>query len=165
MMDPVTLGQLVDEHAAALVLYARQWCAAPEDVVQDAFVKLAQQRTPPERVVPWLYRVVRNGAISVLRSLLRRRRHETEAAAERAGWFATDPTRTVEIHPDEAVRALQTLPEIQREVITLRLWGGLTFAEVAEVLETSSSTVHRWYEQGLTLLRQRLDVTPCPKKT
>jgi len=37
-MDPTFLGRLIDRHAAALVLYARQWCAAPEDVVQDAFL-------------------------------------------------------------------------------------------------------------------------------
>ena len=59
-MGPELLGRLVSEHAAALVLYARQWCDAPEDVVQEAFVKLISQRQPPERVLPWLYRVVRD---------------------------------------------------------------------------------------------------------
>ncbi len=43
-MDPDLLGQLLDRHAAALELYARQWCEVPEDVVQDAFLKLAGQR-------------------------------------------------------------------------------------------------------------------------
>src|SRR5438270_2406943 len=78
-MDPTVFGQLVDEHAAALELYARQWCAAPEDVVQEAFLKLVAQREMPRQVVPWLFRVVRNEAISVLRSLQRRRKHETRS--------------------------------------------------------------------------------------
>ncbi|HZT78720.1 MAG TPA: hypothetical protein VFA26_00740 [Gemmataceae bacterium] len=47
-MGPEQLGRLIDQHAAALVLYARQWCAAPEDVVQEALVKLVRQRKPPE---------------------------------------------------------------------------------------------------------------------
>ena len=62
-IGPELLGRLFDEHAAALVLYARQWSDAPEDVVQEAFVQLARQRIVPDRVVPWLFRVVRNGAI------------------------------------------------------------------------------------------------------
>ena len=58
-MGPEQLGDLVDRYAAALTLYARQWCACPEDVVQTAFLKLVRLRTAPENLVPWLYRVVR----------------------------------------------------------------------------------------------------------
>src|SRR5947209_3302964 len=82
MMDPTVLGQLVDEHAAALELYARQWCAAPDDVVQEAFLKLVTQSHTPRKVIPWLFRVVRNQAISVARSAQRRRKHETRAAEQ-----------------------------------------------------------------------------------
>ena len=48
MMGPDALGRLIDEHAPALILYARQWCAAPEDVVQEAFIKLCREQPPPE---------------------------------------------------------------------------------------------------------------------
>src|SRR6267378_4197513 len=88
LMGPEQLSRLVDEHAAALVLYARSWCAAPEDVVQEAFVKLAAQRPLPDNLVAWLYRVVRNGAISAARGERRRRHHETVAAAQAPVWFA-----------------------------------------------------------------------------
>ena len=84
-MSPELLGQLVDDHAAALVLYARQWCAAPEDIVQQAFLKLVTQRPPPAKPVPWLFRVVRNEAISAMRAAKRRQRHESLAAA-RPAW-------------------------------------------------------------------------------
>jgi RNA polymerase sigma factor (sigma-70 family) len=162
MMDPTVLGQLVDEHAAALELYARQWCAAPEDVVQEAFLKLVTQGRMPRSVVPWLFRVVRNQAISVLRSAQRRRKHESRAAERRPQQlFAGDPAR---LDVEDATRALQTLAEEQREVITLHLWGGLTFAEIAEVVDSSASTVHRWYLAGLAHLRERLEI-PCPNPT
>ena len=75
-IEPELLGRFFDEHASALVLYARQWSERPEDIVQDAFVALARQRRLPERVVPWLYRVVRNAAIAAARSDRRRRRRE-----------------------------------------------------------------------------------------
>src|SRR5262245_7214503 len=87
MMGPEQLGRLIDAHAAALTLYARQWCAAPEDVVQEAFLKLTAQPAPPPHVVPWLYAVVRNRAISAARADRRRRQHEARAAARAPAWF------------------------------------------------------------------------------
>src|SRR5262249_32649469 len=87
VMGPEQLGRLMDAHCAALVLYARQWCASPEDVVQEAFVKLSVQRPLPTEIVPWLYRVVRNSALSALRAERRRRHHEARAAAAAPTWF------------------------------------------------------------------------------
>lgn len=159
MMDPETLGQLVDEHAAGLVLYARQWTATPEDVVQDAFLKLVIQKKSPHNPVSWLYRVVRNQAISVLRSEQRRRKHETRAAERAPSWF--QPKEGLALDAASATRALRSLQEREREVITLHLWGGLTFAEIADVTETPTSTVHRWYLAGLANMRERLN-EPCP---
>jgi DNA-directed RNA polymerase specialized sigma24 family protein len=85
MMDAMLLGQLMDNHAAALTQYARQWCLAPEDVVQEAFLKLAAQASMPAAVVPWLYRVVRNLAISAARSEQRRRRPQRHPRFRRPG--------------------------------------------------------------------------------
>ena len=81
------LGRLLDEHARALQLFARQWCANPADVVQEAFVQLIAQPTLPDNAVAWLYRVVRNGAISAARADDRRRRHETAAGELHDNWF------------------------------------------------------------------------------
>src|SRR5262245_56100852 len=146
-MDPVQLATLVDRHAAALVLFARQWCSAPEDVVQEAFVKLAGQRPPPRRVLPWLYRVVRNAALSAGRGERRRRRHESAAAAQARSWFV--PTEGGGIDGQVATQALEALPGDLREVLVAHLWGGLTFAEIGELLGLSASTAHRRYLEGL----------------
>src|SRR5882757_9694774 len=86
-MGPETLARLVDEHAWTLVLYARQWCAAPEDVVQEAFLKLFSLRRQPDNVVAWLFCVVRNLALTAARSARRRRRHESGLAARSDKWF------------------------------------------------------------------------------
>ncbi len=160
-MGPEILGRLLDEHGAALVLYARQWTSAPEDVVQDAFAKLAAQRKPPERVVPWLYRVVRNGAISALRAAERRRRHEQAAASQAANWFLALDDSAPDV--EAATTALQAVPLQEREIIVAHLWGGLTFEQIAELTGLSSSTAHRCYAAGLVRLREKLGVI-CPRK-
>jgi RNA polymerase sigma-70 factor (ECF subfamily) len=161
-MGPDALGQLIDRYAPALLLYARQWCAAPEDVVQEAFIKLTRERPPPRNAAPWLYRVVRNGAISAARSARRRCRHETVAAERHPLWFT--PEETSALDAADATKALEGLPAEQREVIVAHLWGGLTFEQIAALMDCSSSTAHRWYSAGLALLRERLDV-PCPSRT
>ncbi len=158
MMGPEVLAQLVDEHAAALVLYARQWCDAPEDVVQEAFVKLAGQRQAPDRVVPWLYRVVRNSALSAARAARRRRRYETLAAARTPAWFV--PSAGARLDIETATAALQALPPDQREIVVAHLWGGLTFEQIGELTGSSSSTAHRRYLSALAALREKLEM-PC----
>src|SRR5262249_3432779 len=66
------VARLIDAHAAPLVLYARQWCDAPEDVVQEAFLKLVRLGQPPQDAAAWLYRVVRNGALDAAKTARRR---------------------------------------------------------------------------------------------
>jgi RNA polymerase sigma factor (sigma-70 family) len=159
-IGPETLGRLFDEHAAVLVLYARQWCDAPEDIVQDAFVALARQESEPDRAVAWLYRVVRNGAIAAARQSRRRRRREQRAAdrevvpASGGPWFdATDD----QIDAEHATRLLAGLDAETREIIVARLWGGLTFEEVARLQGCSLTTAHRCYQAGLARLHERLE--------
>ena len=151
-ISPEELAQLYREHAAALRLYARQWPAGGEDLVQDAFVKLAQQAPPPEQPLAWLYRVVRNGALAGGRGEARRRERDRRACAAEA-WFAPDER----LDSLEAVRALTELPLEQRELIVARIWGGLRFEELADLAGCSLPTAHRRYEAGLVALRERLE--------
>lgn len=159
---PELLGRLLDEHGAALVLYARQWCSSPDDVVQEALIQLARQPKIPEKLLPWLYRVVRNGAISAARSARRRREHESVAAQPPDAWL--EAAAGDRIDAALAAGCLEALPPEQRETIVARLWGGLSFQEIAEVTGTSSSTAHRWYQAGLEELRERLEPS-CVRKT
>ncbi len=164
MMGPEAFSRLVDEHSAALVLYARQWCAAPEDVVQEALLKLAGQRAAPDNPVAWLYRVVRNGAISAARSAQRRRRYEEAAAGRTPGWFVPSEAGALGgLEGHEASAALAKLPLEQREIIVAHLWGGLTFEQIAPLVGCSSSTAHRRYLDGLSALREKLE-KPCPSQ-
>ncbi|HEY4311110.1 MAG TPA: RNA polymerase sigma factor [Pirellulales bacterium] len=157
MLGPEPLRQLLDEYGAALVLYARQWCRAPEDVVQESLVRLIREKQLPENIVGWLFRVVRNTAISASRSESRRARHEAVAARQSSPWFVELPDEALDAQA--AALALAALALEQRETIVLRLWGGLSFEQIAEVTETSVSSAHRRYVAGLTALRER--EIPC----
>ena len=165
-MESQRLGSLIDRLAAPLGLYARQWCETPEDVVQEAFLKLAGQARPPENPDAWLFRAVRNGAINAGVADRRRRRREAEASARADAWFDPSLSKTQDgaIDPESAQVALSTLPDDQREVIVAHLWGGLSFTQVAELSGVSSSSAHRLYHAGLATLRERLEV-PCRPTT
>jgi RNA polymerase sigma factor (sigma-70 family) len=160
-MSPSDLARLIDSHAAPLVLCARQWCAEPEDVVQEAFLKLARQSRVPDDAVAWLYRVVRNGAIDAGKLARRRKRRET-AAARPVRWFVEPEVDGFDAAT--AVAALERLSSEEREVIVARLWGGLSFEQIATVVGCSASTAFRRYSSGVDQLRERLGVL-CPNRS
>ncbi|MGD2174170.1 MAG: sigma-70 family RNA polymerase sigma factor [Candidatus Brocadiaceae bacterium] len=155
------LGRLLERHGRALELFARQYCDSPEDVVQYALLKLVQQKKRPDRVLPWLYKVVRNRAISVSRSASRRRRRERTASQNEREWF--EPSYGEQLDAQAAARALGSLTDGQREAIVARIWGGLTYEEIGEAVGCSSSAAHRRYTAGMEVLRERLG-TECSSK-
>ncbi len=158
MIDPEELATLFDRHAPALELYVRQWCRDAADVAQSAFVRLAEQPEAPRQPVPWLYRVARNLAITRARAESVRRRHQQRLGAEAVSWFVSSAEQAIDAA--EAAAALAELPDDRREVVVLRIWGGLTFDEIAEVLRSSRTTVFRKYTAALASLKQRLE-SPC----
>lgn len=161
-ITPALLGSLLSAHGAALRLYARQFLsgaesdAAADDVVQEALLQLAKQSTLPDDPPAWLFRTVRNGALTARRRAERRRRHETSAGSARRGWFESRPE--AQLDAAAAAAALAALPDEVREVVVAHLWGGLTFEQIATIVGTSSSTAHRRYEQGLQTLRERWEI-------
>ena len=160
-MGPTDVARLIDAHAAPLVLYARQWCDAPEDVVQEAFLKLVRQGSTPQDAIAWLYRVVRNGALDAAKTARRRQRRES-AAAHPVRWFRESEVDG--LYAKTAVDALQALPAEQREVIVARHWGDLSFEQIAEVAGCSASTAFRRYTAGVDALRHSLGVS-CPDRS
>jgi RNA polymerase sigma factor (sigma-70 family) len=151
------LAALIDRHGPALRLFARQRCDSPDDAVQDAFCALAGLRIAPDDPAAWLFRAVRN--VSVDLGKAERRRKKREAATAAGEWFTEPHANGLEAA--EAVAALKTLPEEQREVIVLRLWSDLTLEQVAAACGCSVSTAHRRYEAGILTLQQKLGER-CP---
>ena len=161
LMTPTEVARLIDTHSATLVLYARQWCDAPEDVVQEAFIKLMRQSRLPDDTVAWLYRVVRNGALDQTK-LARRRLRRESAAARPVRWFVEPEVDGLDA--ETAVAALEKLASDRREVIVAHHWGGLSFEQIARVVGCSASTAFRRYTAGVEDLRNQLGVI-CPKNS
>jgi len=161
-ITPELLGRLLDEQGGSLALYARQWTDAADDCVQEALIELARQRPVPDNPVAWLFRVVRNRALSRARSARRRQRHESQAweLSRRSSQEVTEPIAD----PDDVATALTSLEDDLREVIVARTWGGLGFEEIAALVGCSTSTAQRRYVAGLAALRERFDVA-CPTST
>jgi RNA polymerase sigma-70 factor (ECF subfamily) len=166
--DGGAVADMFEAHGPALLLYARQWvdAAAAEDVVQRVFVRLLASGRLPADARTWLFRCVRNEAISAWRSDRRRRRREQTAAATADGeagaaWFVPRPEDRIDAAAAQA--ALAALPAEQREIVTLRIWSSLTLAETGRVTGLPVSTVHHHYNAALKALRQRLE-SPCPNR-
>lgn len=162
VVGPELLRELWERHAAALVLSARVWCDTPDEVVQEAYWKLAQLEQLPENAAAWLFQVVRNLAISSGRASRRRRHHETRAALTRDNWFEANPAAPLDALA--ATEALAALSDEDRQIVVARIWGGLTWEQVGVLVGRPTATVHRRYQAALSALREKLE-TPCRPPT
>ena len=138
-----------------LVLFARQWLpdtADAEDAVQDAFIRFwRKHQQPDEQHTGLLFAAVRHAALDHLRAERRRRTRETASAEQPATntWFAPAGNDEPAIQS-----ALQGLVAEQREVLVLKIWGELTFAQIGEALGASPNTVASRYRYAINALRK-----------
>jgi RNA polymerase sigma factor (sigma-70 family) len=164
MSDLDWLTQLVVERAAGLRLFAQQWvdAATADDVVQEALVALFAEQPTPQKPIAWMYRVIRNASFNHHRASTRRWRREQVVAEARGDWFESRPD--VAIDARAAEQALESLTNENRQLVVMRIWGELTFAEIASIMALSESTVHGRYKKVLGELRSVLEKS-CPTKT
>jgi RNA polymerase sigma-70 factor (ECF subfamily) len=146
--------ELYETKAAGLILYGRALGlshAEAEDVLQDTFVALMQQRQRPERAEHYCVRSFRNRALNYRRSLWRRIGRELESNR----WF--EPAEEESPGERAAMRCLEELPLEQREVIVLKVWHSRTFEEIGELLDISPNTAAGRYRYGLQKMKNRLE--------
>jgi RNA polymerase sigma-70 factor (ECF subfamily) len=61
---------------------------------------------------------------------------------------------------EQVIQWLERLPDVQRQVVTARVWGDLTFEQVAEVVDRSTATVFRLFREAIESMRQQVDRVP-----
>ncbi|HUB24835.1 MAG TPA: RNA polymerase sigma factor [Tepidisphaeraceae bacterium] len=149
-------AELAAANAAGMKLYARQWldADAAEDAVQEALVSLLSLKKCPEDPVAWMYVAVRNRAIDQARSGQRRKRREQNAA--QSEWF--EASAGASFDAEEVQHALRRLPREVREIVVLRVWGGLGYAMIARIAQISVGTAHQRFEEAMKELRRNLFV-------
>lgn len=142
------------------MLCARQWTrsfADAEDVVQEAFVRFwRHQRGLVGDPVALLVTSVRRAAIDRARKDSRRQAREQHGQAEP---FFEDSAHVDSERREAIEAALLRLPADQREVLSLKIWGELTFEQIALQLELSPNTVASRYRYALAGLRKELNAT------
>jgi len=168
--DAGAFEALVDRHQSGLLRYAAALVGrghGAADAVQDAFLRLAQK--PPvldptavgdaaaERAVlaSWLFTTTKRLCMDALRSEKRRNRREeavatTEATRGGAERVDLDDTRAA------VERSLERLPDDQREALTLRLFGELSYKDIADVMGKKTGTVGWLISVGMKALQAEL---------
>jgi RNA polymerase sigma-70 factor (ECF subfamily) len=125
-----------------------------EDAVQDVYVQAYRDRVKRRHIAevrPYLFRMARNRCTDFHRARLRR---PAEAIADRiASDEDTFSTVAARQQSAELDRLLDDIPGREAEVIRLRAFSELSFAEIAIVVGTSVSTVKSRFRYGLDKLR------------
>jgi len=125
-----------------------------EDAVQEIFAAVWRSAASyrPERgpAAPWLYAVARNAIIDRMRA---RNEQPTAEAPEVASGEPGPLERAERSYVSWRVhRAMEVLPEKEREVIELAYWSGMSQSEVAEYLHIPLGTVKTRTRSALTRL-------------
>lgn len=153
------LGALFDLTSQRLVRFAvaiTRHQQDAEDAVQAALVRLAgQPHLLTAAAWPWSYllQMVRNEALLVLRR--RQNLTTTDNLCDLLTHCPVDELEFEESH--RAVwKALRQLPPEQAEVVVLKIWEELTFAQIGQVLETSPNTAASRYQYAISKLTRQL---------
>ena len=115
---------------------------------------LLRQSPTPDNPPAWLFKTVRRKAMNLARSESRRAKHQQQAAARRDSWFEDSHDRRIVV--EEVETALAQLPSLERQIVVARVWGELTFDQIAEVVEKSASSVHRHFHRALEVMSEML---------
>jgi RNA polymerase sigma-70 factor, ECF subfamily len=142
---------LYHQYGAALLLFASAMAGdrgRAQDALHQVFLRLIEtgglSRAADKKA--YLFACVRNAVLND--STIQKRHIELEIDTL---WFSP-PDR--DYAGEKNLRsALKLLPEDQREVIVLHIWGELTFSQIGELLGSSSNTAASRYRYALAKLR------------
>ena len=159
--DRPAFEAIVRRHQRRVIGFATRFFANPAiatDVAQEVFLDLlrALPRYEPQGRFPiYLYRLTLNRCRMAARSFRYEDRARQRLFVEQ-GHRVTGDVGAAHERQRRLQRALLELPEKHRAVLQLRFWGGLSHAEIAEVLETREGTVKSRLWNGLARLRDKL---------
>lgn len=152
---------LIERYQGPLVRYAFRKLGHiqdAEDVVQDVFVRgyvQVAEGAHVSHVLAYLYRMTANACTDVLRRRRRARlwtrQAEIEPKANGGSSVADEALQQEAIQKIE--RMVARLTRRQAEVVRLRVWDGLRFEEIAEVLGCPIPTVKSRFRYALVKLR------------
>lgn len=125
------------------------------DLVQDTLVRMVRQKRAPADPRAYFFRCLRNEAIDRRRS----RRPSAAMLDAAAPCFLDVRVPDVELRERVALvqSALSALSNAQRETVVLRIYAGMSFEQIAEILSRPLGTVTSRYARALDVLRTALE--------
>jgi len=169
-MDTHTFSQAFEDYSDELLRHTLLRLRDREralELVQECFMRTweyAQKGQEIDQLRPFLYRTLRHLIIDEYR---KKKSVSLEGVAEAAeadpeSLLPADETNTLEAAIDRhegarALKALQELPDLYREAVSLRYVEGLSPSEIAEMLGESENVVSVRVHRGLKKLRDILD--------
>jgi RNA polymerase sigma factor (sigma-70 family) len=158
--SPTEIEYLYMQHKDRLLTLATALTgqvSAGEDILHDVFVMLVKEglrRGEDNHVAGYLSVCVRNRAMDWHRTQERAEKLSAAYAACRHENPEKSPVRRAE-DEEQSLRALESvyrLPDEQREIVSLKFWGGLSFQDIAELRQTTKSAVYAQYCDALNKL-------------
>jgi RNA polymerase sigma factor (sigma-70 family) len=167
-LQPQLMGVLYERHAVAVYrfLARRAGHAVAEDLLSEVFVAAlgARKRVLPHEsgsALPWLYGIAGN----VVRSHLRRLGRQTsERRGETMDWDAVDARLDAQAHRSLLRAVLSELSAVEREVLLLVGWEGLTPAEAAAALRISATSARSRLHRARARAQRALDDATARKE-
>jgi len=154
-LDSQAFDQIVARYLHPALAVARQYLqdsSLAEDAVQTTLLRVVKQRhkyQPSRPFANWFYTILRNTCRDMLRHQSRQVRLVRQAATAR-----TSPTHHAPGGELETRDLLETLPEISREVLELRILHALAFRDIATALGISEEAAKKRAQRGLRILRE-----------
>lgn len=151
----------LEEFGPRLLLFARQQARHTrdaEDLLQEACIRVWRESEGGDTVPPLahFFRALRHTAIDAARREDRRaRREQTVGTSEETLAHFQCPLEGDERRASIEA-ALRELPEDQRNVLVLKIWGEQSFEEVAAILDIPVGTAASRYRYALSNLRKTL---------
>jgi RNA polymerase sigma-70 factor, ECF subfamily len=160
--DRACLELLVRRHATPLLTFLVRLAGdrhRAEELFQEVFLAVwvkRRQYQHPRPFKPWLYAIALNKCRAAFRARPAWSAPLGEEGPASTGVSPADAVAAAET-ADLVGRAVARLPEQQRAVVTLRVWEGLPYARIAEIVECSEATVRSHMHHGLAALRKHLE--------
>lgn len=159
--DAGAADDLVRLHRDAMLRFCAGYLGTreeAEDAVQELFFKVLKAYQAPDDLRVWLYTIARNHCLNVIRA--RGRRKDGQRLATEFDLAASVSGHLTKLVGDEEraeiARAMDELPEIEREALRLRYVEDLSREAVAQVLGIGVAEVKSRLFSGLQRLRARL---------
>jgi len=130
-----------------------------EDAVHDAFLKLVRHgQSPRGDLTPYVFATVRNAAMDRVRRRIRRPEARHTVLADTRETQPPSEQALLKGERDRLIRnALDNLPELQQQTVVMKMYGNLTFQQIADALDEPLSTVSSRYQRALKALRHSLE--------